>query len=46
MLDDALTACALGFDRAHGVQLVLTIAPLAWEKSRVHIDPCAQPTVV
>ena len=46
MLDDALAARALAFDRALGVLLVLPIAPLAWQKSRAHIDPRAHPTVV
>ena len=46
MLDDALAARALGFDRALGVPLVLPIAPLAWEKSRAQIDPRAQPVSV
>ena len=46
MLDDALAARALGFDRALGVPLVLPIAPLAWEKSRAPFVPRAQPTVV
>ena len=46
MLDDALAARALGFDRALGVPLVLPIAPLAWEKSRAPFVPRAHPTVV
>ena len=46
MLDDALAARALGFDRALGVPLVLPIAPLAWEKSRAPFVPRAQPTVI
>ena len=46
MMEDALAARALGFDTALGVLLVLLLLLSAWEKSRAHIDPCAQPTVV
>ena len=46
MLDDALAARALVFDRALGVRLVLPIAPSAREKPRAPFVPRAQPTVV
>ena len=46
MMDDALAARALGFDRALCMQLVLPIAPFAWEKPRAPFVPRAQPTVV
>ena len=45
-MDDALAARALGFDRALGVQLVLSLLSFVWEEPRAHIAPRAQPTVV
>ena len=46
MMDDAMAARALVFDRSLGALLLLSLMPLARDDPRAHIVPRAQPTVV
>ena len=46
MMDGAMAARALVFDRSLGALLLLSLMPLARDDPRAHIVPRAQPTVV